>query len=583
MGSVSGEPGESLKVRVQGDKSGVWADFAGDDKGDLLDLIVAVRHVNIAEAIKIAKEYLGLKDPESVVPRKKYSKPSPKGVKKLTSESAVMDYLKNARMLNEDTIKMFRVSDSNNGTEIAFPSYSREMELVNVKYIGIELDERGKKVVRQESGCAPILFGWQAFPSNAREAVICEGHIDAMTWRQAGFNALSVPDGVANSNWIELEWDNLQQFDTIWLAYDNDEAGNKITPTVALRLGLHRCLVVKIDGFKDANDALQAGADPSVLISAIAHAKPISPEQIKTPVDFRNRVVEKFHPPGGTPPGFFPVLLEKKYGARPGEVTVWTGISGHGKSIMLSQLMIEALHCGEKVAIGSFEMRGEQTLHRMITQSELNTAPSVAEIDKVLSWMSGKLWIYDIIGNIAPTRIFELMEYSRCRHGVTQFVLDSLMKCSVGSEDYDAQRVFLNNLCSFAKEHECHIHLVAHARKGRDEKEAPGKMDVKGSGDIINQADNIICVWRNKEKEHKRANTGMTDQEDLYTPDAITYCTKQRETGVEFECKHQFFKKVFRFHPTGLNSNPRDMSILKAIKSGSSPVFSNAIIDDDQP
>ena len=41
-------------------------------------------------------------------------------------------------------------------------------------------------------------------------------------------------------------------------------------------------------------------------------------------------------------------------------------------------------------------------------------------------------------------------------------------------------------------------HLVAHPRKGRDEKESPGKMDVAGSSKITDGADNVLSVWSAK-------------------------------------------------------------------------------------
>ena len=37
VGSIDGEEGDSLKVRLNGNKAGVWRDFASDIGGDLLD------------------------------------------------------------------------------------------------------------------------------------------------------------------------------------------------------------------------------------------------------------------------------------------------------------------------------------------------------------------------------------------------------------------------------------------------------------------------------------------------------------------------------------------------------------------
>jgi hypothetical protein len=63
-GSLSGEPGNSLKIRLDGSKAGVWADFGGDagDRGDLIGLWQRVRGVNLQEACEEATRWLGLPD-----------------------------------------------------------------------------------------------------------------------------------------------------------------------------------------------------------------------------------------------------------------------------------------------------------------------------------------------------------------------------------------------------------------------------------------------------------------------------------------------------------------------------------------
>jgi twinkle protein len=567
-GSIDGEPGKSLKVRVQGEKAGVWADFAGNAKGDLLDLIVAVRGVQMGEAIKQAKDWLGIRDPQSAaIPQKTYTKPSPKKCVKLKEQSPVMDYLINERQLAPGVLELYRIAESSgdHGPEIVFPSRGPGGDLINIKYTALKREENGKKIIRQTKGCAPSLFGWHALNKGVREVVISEGEIDAMTWNQMGFPALSIPDGADGETWIDYEWDNLQQFDTIWLAYDNDAPGERGCLSVAKRLGLNRCRIVKFDKWKDANEALQKGATEKDFAAAIAGAKHISPEHIKTPKHYRDKLVAKFYPSEGAEIGFASRLFKEKIAFRPGEVTVWTGISGHGKSVCLGQVMVEALISHYKVAIGSFEMLGEQTLQRMICQSEFNDKPTVEDIDKMINWLCGRLWLYDVLGTIKVDALFELMEYSVARHGVSHFVIDSLMKCDVGSDDYDAQRNFLNRLAGFAKENAIHIHLVAHARKGQTEHDAPGKLDVKGSGDITNQADNILVVWRNKTKEEKRFDEQLTPEDDAGMPDAIVYCHKQRETGVEFKLKYSFFRKAFRYNDMGVGTF-QDLSILRRVE-----------------
>ena len=76
--------------------------------------------------------------------------------------------------------------------------------------------------------------------------------------------------------------------------------------------------------------------------------------------------------------------------------------------------------------------------------------------------------------------------------------IDSLMMTDVpedGSGAITAQKEAIRKLCDFAKRNGCHVHLVAHPRKGQDETKAPGKLDVAGSSKITDGADNVFTVF----------------------------------------------------------------------------------------
>jgi len=542
-GGITGEAGHSLRVQVTGPNSGVWADFATDDRGDLIELCRLVRNVSIGDAIRVCKDWLGIRDPVNVVPAKSYNRPDARILKPLTEVSPVVAYLQDTRCLSFLTWEMFGVTESELkgcGPAIAFPYVNPQGELVNIKRLALQRSESGKKIIIQEKGCAPSLFGWQAIPPGARDVVITEGEIDAMTWHQMGYDALSIPDGAAGSNWVDLEWENLERFATIYLNWDNDTEGQKNVEAFAARLGLSRCPIVRLEGHKDANEALQAGEGESYFQDAIARARPLTPKQIRDPIEFLDKVIDKFYQPEEQK-GFQSALFGN-IRFRSSEVTCWTGISGHGKSVLLSQLMLEAALGGYKVAIASMEMKGEATLYRMLMQSERISPVPRDDIRPILEWMGGKIWIYDILGNVSPKLLLELMEYSYSRSGVNMFVIDSLMKCAIASDDYEAQRIFMNDVCAFAQSTGVHVHVVAHARKGADEFKAPGKLDVKGSSDLINQPDNMMSVFRCKDSDG--------NDEGVQTPDspgAIVRCTKQRETGEEFSARLRHNRGIYRY------------------------------------
>jgi twinkle protein len=546
-GSVAGEPGHSLAVEITGPRAGRWRDWANQtDHGDLLDLARAVRGGSMGDAIRLAKDWLGIREPANAVPRKTYSRPGYNGIHRPIDESPVTTCLEETRRLDFFTRDAFRIREhlsGQNGPEIVFPSFNPAGELVNVKWVALKRTEDGKKITRQSKGCAPSLFGWQAMNPATREVIITEGEIDAMTWHQMGFPALSVPDGAGGTTWIDVEWDNLERFDTIYLNWDNDEEGRKNVVGFARRLGLARCLIIRLPEHKDANEAMQAGKGEAWFSAAIASATPYTPEQIKEPIEFLEAVRENFYPQPGADRGFVSYLLPKLR-FRPCEVTIWTGISSHGKSTFLIQLMLEAALCGYKVAIASMEMVGQKTLSRMLCQSVRANPIPEPDIEPMLRWMSGKVWIYDLLGNVAPKALLELMEYSYARSGVQHFVIDSLMKCSIDSEDYEAQRLFMNDLCSFAHETGAHIHLVAHPRKGVNESQVPGKLDVKGGVDLTNEPDNQLTVHRNKDKEDRCQKGELPSKGEA---DTRVYCKKQRENGDEFTAAFRHMRGIYRF------------------------------------
>jgi len=57
-GSPKGEPGQSLKLELYGDKAGIWNDFAEEEGGDILDLWQSARDVEFKTALEEACQFL---------------------------------------------------------------------------------------------------------------------------------------------------------------------------------------------------------------------------------------------------------------------------------------------------------------------------------------------------------------------------------------------------------------------------------------------------------------------------------------------------------------------------------------------
>lgn len=517
-GSVHGGAGESLGVHLTGAKAGWWKDFAGDDKGgDLIGLWMASRGVSLAEAMKEAADYLGVQEPSFQGHQPKtYRKPT---VTHRPVADKIAAYLA-SRGLTAETVKAFMVRASEDGEDILLP-YIRGSELLNAKWLKVDRPG-GKKIMRMEKDCEPLLFGWQAVPDDARSVVLCEGELDAMSAQQLGFPALSVPNGAGGMQWVEVEFPRLERFDTIYVCFDSDEPGRKGATEVAERLGRDRCRLVVMP-FDDVNDALVKGCCREDFAEWLDSSKSVDPPELRSASDYEDAILREFYPPEGERIGFptpWPALNGKLI-FRPTEVVILNGINGHGKSQVLGHIMLEAMRREERVCIASLEMPVPKWLRRLTNQASAVREPSVPYIKTIAKWFGDKLWAFDKVGTADTKRLIEVFTYARRRYGITVFAIDSLAKCGIADDDYGAQKLWVEKLCDFAIEHKVTVFLITHSRKLESEHEKADKMDVKGSGSITDLACTLLNVWRNKKKEEKPEE--LKDEADV-----ILSCQKQR-------------------------------------------------------
>lgn len=241
---------------------------------------------------------------------------------------------------------------------------------------------------------------------------------------------------------------------------------------------------------------------------------------------------------------------------RPGEVTLWAGINGHGKSLVTGQVALSLMGQSDRVCIASFEMKPRKTLERMARQwaamapsGEYDT-PEMIEMARETyrqfgGWTDRKLWLYDQQGTVDAETVLGVARYCAKELRINHIFIDSLMKCVKGEDDYNGQKEFVDELCSLARDCETHIHLVHHIKKLSSEEQQPGKFDAKGSGSISDQVDNFLIVWRNKKKEKDGQSNKMVSPDE---PDALVICDKQRngewegKVGLWFDRDSQQFK-----------------------------------------
>ena len=230
---------------------------------------------------------------------------------------------------------------------------------------------------------------------------------------------------------------------------------------------------------------------------------------------------------------------------RTGETTVWAGINAHGKSMMVGMASLGWMAQGESVLNISLEMPALSTLARMAQQAAMVSKPSTQAIDEFCNFMLTKGYIYDHHGSVDQKYIYAAIKCASAR-GIKHIIIDNLMKCVRGVDDYNAQKDFVNNVTQLAQQYKVHCHIVHHIRKQENELKMPNKFDLTGSGTITDLADQVLIVYRNRMKE-KILYDSPDNEDALAMPDAYLGCEKNRHGNWEGKVKLWFNKDCLQY------------------------------------
>jgi len=269
--------------------------------------------------------------------------------------------------------------------------------------------------------------------------------------------------------------------------------------------------------------------------------------KVRPATDWEQSLIDHFSAPQEMQGAYLP--WSKTHGdvrIRPGELSIWAGVNGHGKSLCLSQVVLKLISQGETACIASMEMRPIATLARMSRQAVGTAEPSPRAIRAFHEFIAGSLWLYDQQGTVRMDRMLAVLRYAREELRVQHFVIDSLMKCGINGDDYNAQKRFVDQLSTYARDSGVHVHLVAHSRKRETEHSLMDKFDIKGASEITDMADNVFSLWRNKAKESK-VEQGTLSEDERAKPDAVLMCDKQRHGDWEGRIALWFNRRALQY------------------------------------
>lgn len=410
---------------------------------------------------------------------------------------------------------------------ITFPYYRRG-EVVNCKYRGLM-----QKIFRQEFDAEKVLYGIDDVDYSS--LIIVEGEIDKLSLTEVGLKScVSVPDGApaegSKPSEKKFEYltncqDVLSACTKIILAVDNDGPGVTLERELARRLGPERCWRVQWpDGCKDANEVLmKCGA--SVLRACIEDAKPWPIEGVIFVRDITNSIMalrEKREPRGlstGWP------SVDACYTIAPGELTIVTGIPGHGKSEFIDALMqnLCAMHDWSVAFCSPENLPVERHIVKHIEKYANGPFYDLSHVARLtqIEVEDAMMWIDSCMAFIAPEEsltIESLLSKAKgliFQRGIRGLVLDPWNEFdhrrAQGLSETEHVSAALGLLRRFARLHGVHVWVVAHPaklQKNQDDKyPVPRPYDISGSAHWYNRADNCLSVWRDVGDEALRHQT----------------------------------------------------------------------------
>ena len=248
LGSLDGEKGASLAISLEQHKHGAYIDHSTGEKGDILDIVQHVKGVSFPEALAFLGENFTSCiqhefNPEYVTPPTTNFKAQ---CTVITQEA--IDYALKERKISRETLRHMKcVSAAGRPKTIGFPHF------LNDNVVAIQFAELEKKDFFAASGGATGLVASSYVTQSKAQGVltITEGPWDAASYIECGIPAVSIPNGVSNMKWLEAAWPYLAQFKRIKLSFDMDEPGQQASAKAIRRIGVNKCLVVRLP-LKDA-------------------------------------------------------------------------------------------------------------------------------------------------------------------------------------------------------------------------------------------------------------------------------------------------------------------------------------------
>ncbi|XP_074855372.1 twinkle mtDNA helicase [Carettochelys insculpta] len=409
--------------------------------------------------------------------------------------------------VSDATLKRFGVRYLRTARSLVFPWFSpRGTGLKGLKLLGAEC--HGDTVLYVENtlprpSAYHNLFGLPLIGRRDTEVVLTGRELDTMALYQAtGLPSLSLPRGATCLPPALLPY--LEQFKRITLWLGEDLRSWEAAKLFARKLNPKRCSLVRPGNQQPQPlEAFTQGMNLSrILRSALpaGHKSIISFRQLRDEVFGELSNVEQV---AGVKWARFPELNKLLKGHRKGELTVFTGPTGSGKTTFISEYTLDLCMQGVNTLWGSFEINNVRLAKIMLTQfAEKRLEEQLDQFDEWADKFEDlPLYFMTFHGHQNIKTVVDTMRHAVYMYDISHVVIDNL-QFMMGQEQLSVDRLAVQDYIvgafrKFATDNSCHLTLVIHPRKEDEERELQ-TASIFGSAKASQEADNVLILQDKK-------------------------------------------------------------------------------------
>lgn len=419
----------------------------------------------------------------------------------------VLKYLREGRGFTDESINEFDLGCTIVRGEpwLAIPLKDGSERCVNMRFRSLP---PAKKTFRVCSGRPLPLFGADRLKSTVKDpVVVVEGECDVIALWQYGFTSNVVSGTAGASTWKEEWLDELEDYSSFILCYDDDDAGRAGAQNFADKMGADRCSMAVFPR-KDAGQCLVENVSRESMHRIVERAQPVHGPEFKRVDAYEGDIERLINNPQelmGRSTGS--EKLDKCLGGlRPGLMVV-SGDTGHGKTTFATWLLWMQAKEGVPVMVTSFEQRPVGTVQKLLRMQMGGDFTSFSSDERAKSLLElGDLPIHmlDHYGHLSPEDLMQSMKYAYRRLGIKVVLVDHLgFLLDAKSQDKVSQiESVIRNLAITGYSLGITIILVCHPKGTPPGHERITVNDLKGSSAIKQDASEVVIVVRDPPALH---------------------------------------------------------------------------------